>query len=340
MTQLKTLCLAGLTACLLSACGGGGGSDQDQVAAMPGPIEPLVIAHRGASGYLPEHTQGGYELAIKLKADYIEPDLQFTKDGQLVAMHDETLTRTTNVASLFALRNGAYRVSDFTLAEIKTLTVQPVGGAATSYPGFTPSTADPFRVPTFQEVVDLAKKQSALVGRKIGIYPEAKQADPAMEDAILTTLGTNGYRTADDAVFIQSFSDATLRSMRTKQNAQNLKIPMIVLGAAVMDGSVAKMGIMTSGGVTALSLTDVAGFADGLGVVINYDSYGYPVTAEFIKQAHAAGLKVHGWTFANTDAVAARTEYTKYLGMGMDGMFSNYADLAVAARDAFLAARK
>ena len=103
--------------------------------------QPQVIAHRGASGYLPEHTLGGYELAIKMGADFIEPDLQISKDGALVAIHDDTLQRTTNVTSLFAQRNGGYKVADFTLAEIKTLTVLPTGTGKTSYPGFTPSAA-------------------------------------------------------------------------------------------------------------------------------------------------------------------------------------------------------
>jgi glycerophosphoryl diester phosphodiesterase len=102
---------------------------------------------------------------VKFGADYIEPDLQLTKDGVLVAMHDDTLTRTTDVATLYAQRNGNYRVSDFTLAEIKTLTVKPVGTASTSYPGFTPSMADPFKIPTFQEVIDLARQLSASSGR-------------------------------------------------------------------------------------------------------------------------------------------------------------------------------
>jgi glycerophosphoryl diester phosphodiesterase len=137
---------------------------------------PIVIAHRGASGYLPEHTLGGYELAVKLGADYIEPDLQLTKDGVLVAMHDDTLIRTTNVQTLFP-GLSSYLVSDFTLAEIKTMTVKPVGTASTTYPGFTPASPNPYSIPTFQEVITLARNLSASNGREIGIYPEAKQAD-------------------------------------------------------------------------------------------------------------------------------------------------------------------
>lgn len=319
--SLAALCLSAL---VMAGCGG---SDSARA-------QPQVIAHRGASGYLPEHTLGGYELAIRMGADFIEPDLQITKDGALVAIHDDTLTRTTNVAALFAKRNGDYKVADFTLAEIKTLSVVPTGTGKTSYPGFTPSAAQPFTVPTFQEVVDFAKKQSATTGREVGIYPEAKQADPVMEDGILKTLNTNGY-TGASKLFIQSFSDVTLRSIRTKQIAQNNKMPLILLGVATTaaDGTV-RMGVTGGMGVQALTLKDVASFNEGVGVLINNTTY--PVTKAFIDQAHDAGLKVHGWTFAQADAPLAAAEFRKYLDMGMDGMFANYPDLAVTARDAYV----
>ena len=296
--------------------------------------QPQVIAHRGASGYLPEHTLAAYELAIKMGADFIEPDLQISKDGALVAIHDDTLQRTTNVASLFAQRNGGYKVADFTLAEIKTLTVLPTGTGKTSYPGFTPSAADPFKVPTFQEVVGFAQAQSGTTGRRVGLYPEAKQADPVMEDGILKTLAQNNYG-PQSKVFIQSFSDATLRSMRAKQVAQNNKIPLVQLGVAVTgNDGVASVGVMAGGAVKVLSMKDVASFSEGIGLRINNTTY--PITKDYITQAHAAGLTVHGWTFTQADATLAAAEYRKYLDMGMDGMFANYPDLGVAARDAFV----
>ena len=294
---------------------------------------PLVIAHRGASGYLPEHTLAGYELAVRLGADYIEPDLQLTRDNMLVAMHDETLQRTTNVASLFAARNGGYKVADFTLAEVKTLTVTPTGTGAAAYPGFTPASPE-LRVPTFAEVIALTKAQSARTGRTVGIYPEAKQAGPVMEDQILATLKQHGYGSAADKVFIQSFSDATVKSLHAKQRALGLTMPLIQLGVAVMqpDGT-AMVGV--PGGRT-LALNDVAAFAQGVGVAIANAKY--PLTKAFVDQAHAAGLAVHGWTFAKADATLAAAEYQAFFAMGLDGVFSNYSDLAVAARNQFVAA--
>ncbi|MEP7299680.1 MAG: glycerophosphodiester phosphodiesterase family protein [Burkholderiales bacterium] len=293
--------------------------------------EPLVIAHRGASGYLPEHTLAGYELAVKMGANFIEPDLQLTRDGVLVAMHDETIDRTTNVAEVFPARNGTYKVADFSLAEIATLTVKPTGTGSTSYPGFTPSHVE-LRVPTFQQVIDLAKSQ----GRSVGIYPEAKQADPVMEDQILATLKRNGYGDAPERVFLQSFSDATLRSLDAKQRALGLEIPLIALGSAVIrpDGS-ARLRV---GGGAELTLDDVASFAEGVGVAIA--NARYPLTKDFVDQAHAAGLVVHGWTFAKPDPAAAAVEYQTFLEMGLDGLFSNYSDLAVKARNDFAASRR
>lgn len=327
--KIRTTLVLSLALLGMAACGGGDGVDDT--------AQPQVIAHRGASGYLPEHTLAGYELAVKMGADFIEPDLQISKDGVLVAIHDDTLQRTTNVASLFAQRNGGYKVADFTLAEIKTLTVLPTGTGKTSYPGFTPSAADPFKVPTFQEVVSLVQTQSSATGRRVGLYPEAKQADPVMEDGILKTLTQNGYG-PQSKVFIQSFSDVTLRSLRTKEIAQNNKMPLILLGAAVTDkDGVASVGVISGASVKVVTLKDVASFAEGVGLVIN--TAAYPITKDYITQVHAAGLKVHGWTFAQADATLSAAEYRKYLDMGMDGMFANYPDLGVAARNNFVKAK-
>jgi glycerophosphoryl diester phosphodiesterase len=289
--------------------------------------QPLVIAHRGASGYLPEHTLAGYELAIKLGADFIEPDLQLTSDKVLVAIHDDTLQRTTDVAARFAQRNGDYRVADFSLAEIRTLIVKPTGTAGTSYPGFLPANPE-LRVPTFDEVIVLAKAKST-PERRIGIYPEAKKADPVMEDQILATLVRHGYGDATDEVFIQSFSDATLRSMDAKQAALGTEIPQILLGAAATlpDGT----AVMRVSGGALLRLADVASFTEGVGVTIS--NRDFPLTKSFVEQAHAAGLKVHGWTFAQPDPALAADEYRTYYELGIDGVFSNYADLAVGARN-------
>ena len=281
---------------------------------------PLVIAHRGASGYLPEHTLAGYELAVKLGADYIEPDLQLTKDGYLVAMHDTTLNRTTDVATVLGRRNNGYAVSDYTLAEIKQLTVLPTGTGKTSYPGFTPSSPDAMRVPTFDEVIRLAQAQSALSGRTVGIYPEAKIADPMMEDKILSTLQAFGYGKSTDKVFIQSFSLDTLKSIRDKQNQLGMTIREVFLGNSAT-----------------ASFADIARSVNGIGPSITAGGAS-AVTEAYIQAAHAAGLLVHGYTFAQPDPTLAAAQFDKYFGWGMDGVFTNYTDLGVTARNTLMAA--
>ncbi len=313
-STLNTVTLAALTA-LAAALPMAASAD-----ALPqlGGLAPLIIGHRGATGYLPEHTAAGYELAVRMGVDYIEPDLQLTSDGVLVAMHDTTLTRTTNVSTLFTPRNGTYNVSDFTLAEIKTLTVKPTGTASTSYPGFTPSSLDPFRVPTFQDVISQARQLSTAYGREVGIYPEAKQADPVMEDKILSTLIANGY-TGNDKVFIQSFSAATIQSMHDKQALLGFNFKLIVLGSSVTQ-------------LNTLGLANIATYANGVGPSIN------GMTESFITAAHAAGLMVHGYTFNSASAATALPQYLQFFNWGIDGVFTNYADLAVQGRDQFLAA--
>jgi glycerophosphoryl diester phosphodiesterase len=279
---------------------------------------PIVIAHRGASGYLPEHTLAGYELAVKLCADYIEPDLQLTKDGVLVAMHDDTLIRTTDAQALFPGRSS-YAVAEFTLREIETLTVRPVGTASTAYPGFTPVSAKPFGVPTFQEVIMLARRLSASTRREIGIYPEAKQADPVMQNKILETLLANGYK-GTDKVFIQSFSIDTVKGLHDQQARLGADFKLLLLSSS----STALVGF---------GLANIKSFADGVGVSIT----GPGMSASFIDQAHAAGLLVHGYTFSKTGS-AADAQYQQFYGWGIDGVFSNHADLALASRAAFLSA--
>ena len=190
-------------------------------------------------------------------------------------------------------------------------------------------------MPTFDEVIRLAKANST-PQRRIGIYPEAKKADPVMEDQILATLVRHGYGAATDAVFIQSFSDATLRSMDAKQAELGTAIAQILLGAAAAlpDGT----AVMRVSGGALLRLPDVASFTKGVGVSISNPNF--PLTRSFIEQAHAAGLKVHGWTFAQPDPTLAADEYRRYIELGIDGVFSNYADLAVTARKRFVQAAR
>jgi glycerophosphoryl diester phosphodiesterase len=198
---------------VVSALGGGGGRDES----------PLVIGHRGAAGYLPDHTLEGYELAIKLGADYIEPDLVATKDGHLIARHEPNITTTTDVAShpefvgrrttkvVDGVAETGWFASDFTLKEIKTLrAIQPLSERPQQFNG-------KFEIPTFSEVIDLAKRWSRKLDRQIGVYPETKHPTYhaglglPLEKRLVKVLKREGWNNRRAPVFIQSFEQSNLK---------------------------------------------------------------------------------------------------------------------------------
>jgi glycerophosphoryl diester phosphodiesterase len=230
------LLLAGLTLALACACS----SDDD-----PAPVTyntlsgqaPLVIGHRGASGERPEHTLESYTLAIEQAADFIEPDLVLTSDGEMIARHEPMLDGTTDVATKFAAtrmstRNvdgvptTAYFAGDFTLAEIKTLrAIQSRAGRSQAYDGL-------FTIPTLAEVIALAKDESTKRGRTIGIYPEIKHSTfhaalfgaNVFEDKLVLALHQAWGNTKDAPVFIQSFEVANLQYLRTKTSIKLVQL--------------------------------------------------------------------------------------------------------------------
>jgi glycerophosphoryl diester phosphodiesterase len=188
----------------------------------------IVVAHRGASGYLPEHTLEAYKMAIDMGADFIEPDLVVTKDGVLIARHEPMLSGTTNVADLpqFASRKTTRKVDgvdttdwfagDFTLAEIKQLR------AKQSMSDRDQSKNGQYQVPTLQEVIDLAKKEAGARGRALGIAPETKHSTfhaalgLPIEDRLVTVLKEAGWAEASSPVVIQSFEVANLKYLNTR----------------------------------------------------------------------------------------------------------------------------
>ncbi len=191
----------------------------------PAEPTPLVLGHRGASGYLPEHTLASYELAISQGADYIEPDLVSTKDGVLIARHEVNITDTTNVAShpefagrrttkiIDGITETGWFADDFTLAEIKTLrAVQRVPFRLQRFNGI-------YEIPTFDEVLDLARRGRRLTGRVIGVYPETKHptyhksVGLPLEKNVVRTLARHGLNRKNAPVFIQSFEVANLKEL-------------------------------------------------------------------------------------------------------------------------------
>jgi glycerophosphoryl diester phosphodiesterase len=209
---------------------------------------PLVIGHRGASGYLPEHTLAAYFLAIQQGANFVEPDLVSTKDGVLIARHEVNITETTNVANHpeFADRRTTkvidgtteegWFADDFTLAEIKTLrAVQRLPFRPQQFDGL-------YEIPTLQEIIDLVQWASRWNRRTIGIYPETKhptyhqEVGLPLEGNLIHVLHSNGFRSKHDPVIIQSFEVANLKQLRTMTRLR--LVQLIDASDIALDGTV------------------------------------------------------------------------------------------------------
>lgn len=322
--------------------------------------QPLVIAHRGASGHRPEHTIASYTLAIEMGADYIEPDLVATRDGQLIARHEPLLDETTDVKShpQFADRRTTklldgksvtgFFASDFTLAEIKQLrAVQPNPARSKEYDGR-------FEIPTFEEILDLAERESARRGRTIGIYPETKHPsfhlalNLPLEERLLDALKRRKLDRPDGPVFIQSFESANLQYLHTKT-----KLPLVQLlddGALQYDGAGRRVvGVKIPqyddkrGGKPPQSLEDVAKYANAIGPwkrqIMREVGAPQLLQTTAIEQAHAAGLRVHTYTFRSEPATLApeyrndpQLEFRQFYALGIDGVFTDFPDAALKAR--------
>lgn len=355
------------------------GADLVQAATLTD-APPIVIGHRGASGYRPEHTLASYELAIALGADYIEPDLVSTKDGVLVARHENEISGTTNVDSRpeFAARRTTKLIDgtevtgwfteDFTYKELKTLR------AKERIPEIRPGSAKydgQFEIPTLQEVIDLAKQKSAETGRTIGIYPETKHPTYfdsiglSLEEPLVKTLKANKLTEADDPVFIQSFEVGNLKYLNT---LTDLPIVQLFDASDAQPYDLVKSGDSRTYGdlLTPTGLAEIAEYADGIGpwkrLIIPAESVdqngdGQPddlngdglmsdadmplqAPTSLVDDAHDAGLLVHPYTFRNNDYYLApdyqgnpELEYEQFFNLGVDGVFSDFPDTAVAVRN-------
>lgn len=319
---------------------------------------PIVIAHRGASGERPEHTLASYQLAIELGADYIEPDLVLTKDGVLVARHENEISETTDVAGHpeFAGRKATKTIDghavtgwfteDFTLAELKTLRARErlPKLRGTAYDG-------KYEIPTFEQILTLLAEVNKGRAKPVGVYPETKH--PAYfasiglphEAPLLALLDKYGYRGRQAPVFIQSFEVGNLKALRAKS-----ELPLIQLmegeGGPADDPALSYAAMASPAGLKA-----VAAYADGIGpfkeMVIPRNVLGtLREPTSLVRDAHTAGLKVHPWTFrrenyflplgdkggidpAGHGDLAA--EIDAYVATGIDGLFSDNPREAVAA---------
>lgn len=328
--------------------------------AAPVMASPLLIAHRGASGDRPEHTLGAYALAVQQGADFIEPDLVLTKDGVLVARHENEISETTDVAARpeFAGRkttktiDGAvmsgWFTEDFTLAELKTLRAKErlpqLRPANMAYDG-------QYDVPTFGEVIALAKALSGTAGRPIGVYPETKHPSYFAsiglphEAPLLAALKAAKWTGRKAPVFIQSFEVGNLKSLRKKT-----KVRLIQL-MADDGGPPDRPGTPYADMVRPERLRQIAAYADGIGVskplVIPRTADGaLGSPTSLVADARKAGLKVHVWTFRAENFFLPQplrvgadprtrgdlaTEIKAFVATGIDGIFADNVAEARAA---------
>ncbi len=330
------------------------------------PDKPLVVGHRGTAGYRPEHTLASYQLAINLGADYVEPDLVSTKDHVLVARHENYISETTDVATHpeFADRETTKVVDgvsltgwfteDFTLAELKTLR------AKERIPTVRPDNAiydGRYQVPTFQEVLELVKRESARTGRTIGIIPETKHPTYfdglglSLEEPTVALLHAYGYDDETDAAAIQSFEVGNLKELNT---TTNVRLVQLFGGSGQpYDFTAAGVKITYDDMGTRNGIRQIRTYADVLGpnkdriiAVTPAGTLGTPTS--FVRDAHQFRLGVVPYTFRNenrflppalrigTDPNAygnAFAEYAAFYKAGVDGLFSDNADTALAARD-------
>jgi glycerophosphoryl diester phosphodiesterase len=317
---------------------------------------PLVIAHRGASGERPEHTLAAYELAIEQGADFIEPDLVPTRDGVLVARHENEIGGTTDVASRpeFADRKQTKTIDgetvtgwfteDFTLAELKTLR------ARERLPQLRGTAHDgQYQIPTFAEVLALAR------AKKVGVYPETKHPSyfealgKSFDAPLLAELRRAGFTRRSDPVFIQSFEVGNLERL-----AKVTKLRLVQLMGAATESPADRPGITYGAMATPEGLKRISAYAAGIGpdksLVIPRDASGaLAAPTTLVRDAHAVGLAVHPWTFraenyflpagqrSSPDPRArgdVQAEICAFLKAGVDGVFSDFPGEAVAARKA------
>ena len=389
MTQRNYSAAAALvSAVLLAACANTGPERQSAYPTLDG-MKPLVIGHRGASGYLPEHTLASYKKAIEMGADFIEPDLVVTKDGELVARHEPNITATTDVSTRpeFASRKKTrmvdgvaetgWFVTDFTLAELRTLYAKQAN------PVRDQSFNKQFPVPTFREILELAKTESARTGRTIGVYPETKHptyhvdAGLPIEPRLLKILAEYGYTKKDSPVVIQSFEVQNLKDLRKLTNVRLVqlidgdgvdaqgKVTLVAPFDKPYDFAVRKDPRTFPDLLTPKGLAEIKSYADGVGPwkpylrsakqVLGPD--GKPkdlngdgkitdadrvllAPTDVVKNAHAAGLFVHAFTFRNEKELLVsdykgdpKVEYAVFYELGVDGLFSDFPDTALAARE-------
>lgn len=309
----------------------------------------LVIAHRGASGYVPEHTLAAKALAYGMGADYIEQDVILTKDDHPVVLHDIHLDTVTNVSEVFPKRardDGRFYAVDFTLAELKSLRVTERIDLETKsavYPNRFPVGSSSFQIPTLAEEIELIQGLNKSTGRNVGIYTEIKapawhrKQGKEISKVVLDVLYRYGYRDKTDKAYLQCFDPAETKRIRFELGC-TLKLVQLI-AENDWDEAPADFDQLR----TAEGIKEIATYADGVGpwmphVVHGRDEEGKPALTSLVEDAHKHGLEVHPYTFradALPDYVTSFEELLRifFLEAGVDGVFTDFPDQAVLVRD-------
>ena len=310
---------------------------------MPdGPEKPLIIAHRGASGYLPEHTLEAKALAFGLGADFLEQDVVATADDELVVLHDIQLDRVTDVADRFPGRHrkdDSFYVRDFTLDELRTLVVQERVNANGSpvFPRRFPVAQGRFRIPTLDEELAMVEGLRRSTGRGVGIYPEIKApawhrregVDIAL--LVLEALERHGYDQRSDPCYLQCFDALELRRIRLELGS-DLKLVQLIGEVGDTDGETDYRYLQSPDG-----LREAADYADGIGPSLRQlytlaEIDGHPVSSGIVTSAHAAGLVVHPYTFRADELPRGFDDFAELVDwfactLRVDGLFTDFPDL-------------
>ncbi len=306
---------------------------------------PVVIAHRGASAYLPEHTQEAKALAYAMGADFLEQDVVISRDNVLIVSHDIHLDRISDVADRYPDRHrddGRYYVRDFDLAELRTLSIHERlndDASGPAFPGRFPVDRGDFRIVTLAQEIELIQGLNRTTGRNVGIYPEIKApawhhregADVAK--LLLEMLMNYGYDSKQDAVFVQCFDAAELKRLRHELNCPLRLIQL--LGENSWQESATDYDQLK----TAEGLTELARVVDGVGPWIDQlytlaDIDGQPVSTGLVRMAHDAGLQVHPYTFRADALPSGFDAYSELVcwfvyELKVDGLFSDFTDLTL-----------
>ena len=309
--------------------------------------EVLVVAHRGACGYLPEHTLESKAYAHALGAHYIEQDVVATRDDQLVVLHDVHLDRVTDVAERFPGRSrddGRYYARDFDLAEIKSLRAgerRGEDGINAAFPKRFPVGVGEFRVPTLREEIKMIQGLNRSTGRIAGIYPEIKR--PAWHRAegvdisalVLQLLDDLGYRTKADPVFLQCFDAAEVRRIRHELGCP-LRMVQLLGENEWGESDTDYDDLKTPDGLRALANT-VDAIGPFIGQLVKLaDVDGQPISTGLVSSAHEAGMLVHPYTFRADQLAPGFESMGEMVGwfveqLDIDGLFTDFPDLALAA---------